>query len=919
MMPFPGPAELGRGIVVGPGHVPAGFDHAPTTDVSDATFADLGELARTVDRLHRLWVSRTPHVVILSADNDDLRRPERSDGLPWDLGAGFTFLRERLHHLVWANTWDGRGDEPIWWWGRKAIAVGAEESAEADVSIENRPVWIDAGPRGPLDVPHVHAESVAGGSLRIAAARPSEGSLSSTQTAAVRHPSGPARVIAPAGSGKTRTLTARMLELVDGRGFEPSLVTALAYNTRAATEMRDRLDRPDLQIRTFHSIGWAILREARPGVTLLDEAEVRRRLDRLVPTQRRVNTDTIGPYVEALSEIRIGLRSPEEVESDRGDVPDLPRIFARYRRELEGTNAADHDEQISGAIEALLRDPDLRSRWQRRCTHLLVDEFQDLTPAYLLLVRLLSSPGLDVFAVGDDDQTIYGYAGADPEYLIGFDRLFPGASEYGLDTNYRCPAEVVGAASHLLRNNVRRIDKTIRADKAEDGSGLRLLPSDDTALGAEAAAVVTALLEEGAEPGDIAVLARVNSALLPVHAALVEIGVPLRSPLGRSVLDRTVLSAVFAWMRMARDPSRMTRRDVMEAVRRPHRRLNRAAHELLGRARTLSVDDVVSAGRDLDGRQGTAWDGFVADIRIASRAADRDDAGALLDVLVDRIGLSRAAAALDSGRSRADRSAQSDDLVALRRAATLHPSLDGFHRWLVGVLEAPQTDAGVLLTSVHRVKGLEWPHVLVFGAERGLVPHSLATDVEEERRVLHVAITRSSESTTVLFPASRPSPFLAEMKGERTASPVQEPPMLRPTTGYTVAIGDVIRISGGFAGSVVELDEDGALVELQPGPGRLHVRYGDRITTAGGTGPMVPTVDAGGPIDDELLGRLKEWRTATASARSVPAYVVFSDATLESIAAARPRSEMELSLIKGVGPKKLDDYAEDILDMVGAD
>src|SRR5690606_26679991 len=129
-------------------------------------------------------------------------------------------------------------------------------------------------------LPHVHAETVSTGALHPAPDVTSNpAGLSPSQLAAVDHGSGPARVIAPAGSGKTRTLTARLLELVDRRGYEPALVTALAYNNRAAAEMRDRIERPDLQIRTFHSLGWAILREARPGVTLIDEPKVRALLD----------------------------------------------------------------------------------------------------------------------------------------------------------------------------------------------------------------------------------------------------------------------------------------------------------------------------------------------------------------------------------------------------------------------------------------------------------------------------------------------------------------------------------------------------------------------------------------------------------------------------------------------------------------
>lgn len=921
-MPFPGPAELGRGLVVSSDEIPAPFSNAPITQVDDALVGDERKLAETVDRLHRLWEARTPHVVVLAADNSALRQSESVSRPPWELGAGFTFLLERLHFLVWANTWDGRSGEPIWWWAKKAERLGAKPSAIADIRTpDGQDLWIDAGPRGPLDVPHLHCETVTLGSLTPAPSVTSSlASLSSSQLQAVDHGAGPARVIAPAGSGKTRTLTARLLEVVDRRGYESPLVTALAYNNRAAAEMRNRIERPELQIRTFHSLGWAILREARPGVSLIDEAQVRSILDRLVSGRRQVNTDTIGPYIEALGEIRIGLRSPDEVEADRDDVPDLPRIFRAYLDRLERENSADHDEQISGAIKALLADGGLRARWQNTCTHLLVDEFQDLTPAYLLLIRILASPELDVFGVGDDDQTIYGYAGADPEYLIGYDRLFPGASKYLLDVNYRCPPEVVQSATNLLANNLRRIDKTIQASRDPDGSGFRMIDGVDDRLGLECASIVTALLEEGAEPGDIAVLCRVNSALLPVHAALAEIGVPFQSPLGTSLLDRTVLRAVLAWIRIARQPERMAKRDVMEAIRRPHRRLNRVSWELLGRSDHLSLDDVIAAGRELDGRQGTAWDEFTADIRVVARAAEKDDAAAVLDVLIDRIGLSRAATALDSGRSRADRSAQADDLVAVRRAATIRPQLDGFEPWLKSILSAPRTDAGVHLTSIHRVKGLEWPHIVVFGAERGLIPHSLSEDIEEERRVLHVAITRASESTTVLSPTGRPSPFLRELRGERSeVLLVGDRTPSRPATGAVVEMGMVVRISGGFAGTVIEIDGDGATVELSPGPGQLQVRWGDTVTTPSGTGPMIPHVEGRGTVDTDLFARLKQWRLDTATHKSVPAYVVFSDATLEAIATARPRNELELSLIKGVGPAKLDAYADDILDLVSAD
>src|SRR5690606_23396512 len=145
------------------------------------------------------------------------------------------------------------------------------------------------------------------------------------------------------------------------------------------------------------------------------------------------------------------------------DIPDFANVYRRYRTALADRGEADFSEQIFGAIEALCADPALRAHWQSKCRHLLVDEFQDLTPAYVLLIRLLASPGLNVFGVGDDDQVIYGYSGATPGVLIGFHRLFPGAGARGLEVNYRSPSDVVEAAGHLRGYNSRSVEKTSRS------------------------------------------------------------------------------------------------------------------------------------------------------------------------------------------------------------------------------------------------------------------------------------------------------------------------------------------------------------------------------------------------------------------------------------------------------------------------
>ena len=227
-------------------------------------------------------------------------------------------------------------------------------------------------------------------------------------------------MIAPAGSGKTRVLTERLRHLVTECGVHPGTITALAYNNKAAAEMRERCADIDggagLNIRTLNSLGFSICNEFGGGghLRVLEESGVRDLLQRLIEIRRQSNTDTVAPYIEALSAIRLGLTAPHLVEEDIPDAAGIAEGFDRYRAALREAGAVDFDEQIYQAIEILLTDPTARAAAQARCRFLLVDEFQDLNPAHLLLIRLLAAPSYDCFGVGDDDQVIYGYSGATP-------------------------------------------------------------------------------------------------------------------------------------------------------------------------------------------------------------------------------------------------------------------------------------------------------------------------------------------------------------------------------------------------------------------------------------------------------------------------------------------------------------------------
>ncbi|TVP68899.1 MAG: ATP-dependent helicase [Nitriliruptor sp.] len=463
---FPGPQVLGRNVVVAPGSpAPPGYDGARRVVVDEEVLADPAPVAAI---LRSRWLTRRRTVIELRVRNEDARAPESTDEPPYALARDHSFHREHLHFLTWANSYDLRGDEPRWWYGVLAQRhAGAQSSEVADVRLpDGRDVLIDGGPRGPVPgaLPHalVHRESVALGRLTVLGEAAPQEPLAADQLAAVTHGHGPARIIAPAGSGKTRVLTARLRHLLIDRGVEPELVTALAYNTRAAQEMRERTSDLHVSIRTLHSLALQICSlEARRQV--IGERDVRRILDRLVRTARIPNQDPFQPYLEALAEVRLALVDPAEVEAQRGDIDGFAEVFERYRQVLADEGLLDFDEQIYRAVELLLQRPDLRAQVQRWGTHLLVDEFQDLTPAFLLLIRLVAGPSMQVFAVGDDDQTIYSYAGATPEHLTAFDRWFPGATHHALEVNYRCPPAVVEGAVRLLGHNRHRVPKTIRS------------------------------------------------------------------------------------------------------------------------------------------------------------------------------------------------------------------------------------------------------------------------------------------------------------------------------------------------------------------------------------------------------------------------------------------------------------------------
>jgi len=866
-----GPDALGRNVVINAGtEVPA-----PWSDAVRVTLAGDDPAAVAKLRAHR--AARQRVVIELSGA---LPPADPVLDLPyWQLAPDTELAGETIRHLVLSHSVDARDPAaPSIHAVDLAVAAGATPTTDGlgDVHGPNGPLWCDGGPldwteAGPLPV--VPLANLRIGSLQPFTNRQPSAELAPDQLAAVAHGGAGARIIAPAGSGKTRVLTERARHLIRDRGIDPRAICLLAFNVRARAEMQERTaDLPGLEIRTLNSLALAIVAGrapflrpvSAPGTEVIDEHRVRRLLDGLVSRRRQAMADPMAVYLEALTATRLGLRSPEAVEREfGGDVRDFPTVLAGYREQLRHHGLLDFDEQILGAIEVLCADPAARAAARRAAQIVLVDEFQDLTPAHVLLVRLLAGPDASVFGVGDDDQTIYGYAGASPAWLTDFADLFPGSGAHDLTTNYRCAPAVVAGARTLLGHNRRRVDKTIEpaaADPADDRGALDVVESDDPS--AATVDEVERLLERGAQPRDIAILTRVNATLLGPMLGLDRVGVPTTAPVDLRFLDRTGVAGVLAWLRLATAPAkRLTGRDLETALRRPPRGLRGRLIEWAGEKR--SVPELLDLARRLnEPRDQSKMADFAADLTHLREIAEGPDVdtATLLVAIRDEIGLGAALDnRLDASRRSVDRSAHGDDLAALLAVASLEPDPTRFPAWLQERLETASPDPdGVELSTIHRVKGREWPQVVVHDVTAGLVPHRLAADLEEERRVFHVAITRSSQRTVVV--AGRPaSPFVAQLHTEADPDEPAPPPPQR-----------------------------------------------QRASTPS------TTADDNNPLREQL----RSWRSETARAGGVPAYVIFNDATLDHLVAARPLDESALLNITGIGPVKVERHGEEILAII---
>ncbi len=647
--------------------------------------------------------------------------------------------------------------------------------------------------------------------------------LNPAQQEAVSHVDGPLLVLAGAGSGKTRVITHKIAYLVSDYGVAPSHIAAITFTNKAAKEMRERAqsllgDRAKgLVISTFHALGVRILRqEARalglkPGFSILDAADAAALFQELAGGVDKARLRTLQSRISLWKNSLVSPEAALQVATDALETG-AAQLYADYERTLRAYQAVDFDDLIRLPVKLFAEHAEVAERWRQRLWHLLIDEYQDTNRGQYRLLQLLTQ-GRDAFtAVGDDDQSIYAWRGAGSENLRLLKDDYPRLKVVMLEQNYRSTTRILGAANMLIGHNPKLFDKKLWSEHGQ-GEAVHIQTCRDGDH--EAEWVVSRLsahrFERRTKFSDYAILYRGNHQARAFEQQLRAQRIPYVISGGQSFFERAEIKDITACLRL------LTNQDddpaFIRAVTTPKRGIGSATLEALGRAagrRQQSLFATLSApasGDEIPVRQHTALREFADFIKRMEWRAAKEPAGTVLADIIRAIGYE----------------AWLFGTLDVREAETRWANVRDFIEWIaqkgeaenktllelaqsVALLSMLDKDAGerdaVQLATLHAVKGLEFRHVFLVGIEEGLLPHRESLEpaqLEEERRLMYVGITRAQASLTISWCERRkqgktwmlrePSRFIAEMGETAQKSAEQRNTMPDVTTAMARAAG----------------------------------------------------------------------------------------------------------------------------------
>ena len=605
-------------------------------------------------------------------------------------------------------------------------------------------------------------------------------SLNKTQAKAVSHRDGPCLVLAGPGSGKTLTIVNRIKYLIEKCSVRPEEILVVTFTRFAAQEMKNRLcslmGRKNIPVTagTFHGIFYGILRctYRMSGQNILSEEE-KYQLLREAAGRQELETfdeeDFISDIAAEIGKIKNNRLDPEEYVSAKCSAETFREIYRQYEEERKKRRKIDFDDMLVLCCELLSSRPEVLAGWQRKFRYILIDEFQDINRIQYDVIRLLALPENNLFVVGDDDQAIYGFRGADSELMFQFLKDYPEAKQLLLGTNYRSTEYIVRNSLRVIRHNERRFDKQLEAYR-KGGACLHVQELADPAEEAEYILdEIEKCMADGVRPEDIAVLFRIHTDAGPVAEALVDRKIPfhMREQLP-NIYNHFIARDIQAYFRLAMGERR--KQDFLQVMNRPKRYIGRDS--LSGSE--VSFEDIRKHYCDKE------WmldriDQFEWDVKMLAKMAPY----AAVQYLRKRIGYD------DYLRDYAfshniERTNLTEVIQEIAEAARPYRTLDEWLRHVeeyTGILQEKEkkkekNPEGVRLMTIHAAKGLEFHTVFILDANEGKIPYKKArTDAqtEEERRLFYVAMTRAKEKLTVCYVKTKsgketaPSRFVDEL------------------------------------------------------------------------------------------------------------------------------------------------------------
>lgn len=596
--------------------------------------------------------------------------------------------------------------------------------------------------------------------------------LNERQTEAVTTTEGPVRVIAGAGTGKTRALTARFCFLTDMLGIDPSAILCVTFTNKAAAEMKERIRAMlgdfDLgYICTFHSFCVRLLKEdihvlnypanfiiideddrvallqkvyTDMGLTL-KELPINRAVD-YISERKAAPGDEYLRYVEELN--NTGLVGRTERNADRFD-----EIFQRYIYEQKKNFAVDFDDIIIFAAYILRKYPDILLKWQQRMQYVMVDEFQDVSPRQYEIARMLAGGHGNLFIVGDPDQTIYSWRGADVKLFLNFDKLYPGATTIVMDANYRSTPEIIRASNALIAHNTDRYPKALHA---VGDSGDKPLVNHARTEKAEAkwmADTITGLIESGAALSDIAILYRAHHLSRVLEETLIKHGIIYRIYSGTAFYRRREVKDVICYLRMLVTADDIAFERTFNVPPRGFGKKKTAFLHAEAERTGATLMETLRANIDNPVLRGSKGREYINAIDTAAALVGKLSLGDLMQRVLDLSGYEEMLRGLSEWE-------RLDNLAELKRAIEEaghddDATLDDFlaRVALMTGMDAEKADLpAVKLMTVHTAKGMEFPYVFICSLNEASFPSRRCSgpeEIEEERRLAYVAMTRAEK------------------------------------------------------------------------------------------------------------------------------------------------------------------------------